>query len=570
MNQELADKTEAYLQKVWEYFVGPNAKDEEFCRDTIENMVLFWDMWTLKQNPHIKSAGELEDFFNAKEGWKFSLLKFEDVYSFLNDAQANWEELVELAAKYSSEELKDIILNFEPFPVANIEKVPSGIDSLAEVLLEINKEDRLLFVDYAETGFIFEAKKSHPQTYMQIFNGHYAKLAAMAMKADVLGIKKVGFSEDNITGSFDKTYICTCMDTSSRSENSFLQEIINIMINDGIEISTEFSGEWPLCAYSLFAADDVKRGVAVMNSADITLKQNEKSRQFFVQKGLIEGIILLPQKMYANTWINPYLVIFSLNNDQIRFLDASDCYTKEQIRNRRMNIITEKEVTEIVTNYHDDAKVRIVNAEEIAKNGYNLSPLRYILDENPDEKFAEMKEYIKEIKRGASLKASVMDEYISEEKSKMKCVRVPQLISGVIDDSMYFHGEINKPEKNMAHKGDILLSKVGAPFKVAVADDDYLIIGNIYIISIDQQKISAEYLKCFLGSSKGQREINRLSAGAATPNLSVEEIGNIRIPTFDQDEQIRMESEAKVIESDLQSSFKKIRDCNKKLEKLFD
>ena len=149
MNQELADKTEAYLQKVWEYFVGPNAKDEEFCRDTIENMVLFWDMWTLKQNPHIKSAGELEDFFNAKEGWKFSLLKFEDVYSFLNDAQANWEELVELAAKYSSEELKDIILNFEPFPVANIEKVPSGIDSLAEVLLEINKEGRLLFFEDA-------------------------------------------------------------------------------------------------------------------------------------------------------------------------------------------------------------------------------------------------------------------------------------------------------------------------------------------------------------------------------------------------------------------------------------
>ena len=568
MNQELADKTEAYFKKAWKNFGGPNAKEENFCRDIIENMVLFWDMWTLKQNQHIKSVDALYDYYQSK--WEFEPVKFDDVCTFLSEKPENWEELVELAAEYSSEELKNIILNFKPFSEANIEKVPSGINILAEELLEINEEDRLLIVDYAETEFIFEAKKSHPQTYMQIFNGHYTKLAAMAMKADVLGIEKVGFSEDDIIGNFNKTYICTHMDTSSRSENSFLQEIVNIMINEGIEIPIEFSGEWSLCAYSLFAADDVKKGVAVMNSADMTLKQNEKSRQFFVQKGLIEGVILLPQKMYTNTWINPYLVIFSLNNDKIRFLDASDCYTKEQIRNRRMNIITEKEVTEIVTNYHDDAKVRIVNAEEIAKNGYNLSPLRYILDENPDEKFAEMKEYIKEIKRGASLKASVMDEYISEEKSKMKCVRVPQLISGVIDDNMYFHGEINKPEKNMAHKGDILLSKVGAPFKVAVADDDYLVIGNIYIISIDRQKISAEYLKCFLASSKGQREINRLSAGAATPNLSVEEIGNIRIPTFDQDEQIRMESKAKAIESDLQSSFKKIRDCNKKLEKLFD
>ena len=138
MNKELADKTEAYLKKAWKNFGGPNAKEENFCRDIIENMVLFWDMWTLKQNTQIKSVDDLYYYYQSK--WDFDPVKFDDVYPFLNDDPAKWKELVELAAEYSSEELKNIILNFKPFPEANIEKVPSGIKILAEELLEINEE----------------------------------------------------------------------------------------------------------------------------------------------------------------------------------------------------------------------------------------------------------------------------------------------------------------------------------------------------------------------------------------------------------------------------------------------
>ena len=61
-----------------------------------------------------------------------------------------------------------------------------------------------------------------------------------------------------------------------------------------------------------------------------------------------------------------------------------------------------------------------------------------------------------------------------------------------------------------------------------------------------------------------------MSAGAATPNLSVEEIGNIRIPIFEKEKQALFEQETYEIEKLLQESLQTVRECKKKLNMLFD
>ena len=44
-------------------------------------------------------------------------------------------------------------------------------------------------------------------------------------------------------------------------------------------------------------------------------------RKFLCTGGFIEGVILLPDKMYSNTWINPYMLVMGRNNKVVKFLD---------------------------------------------------------------------------------------------------------------------------------------------------------------------------------------------------------------------------------------------------------
>ncbi len=568
INYEDYKNYDDYAADLWEAICESTeqGKIENPNKNNLASLVMYYFMWCVKENETIKTTDELYDRFQNKINngeWKFPIMPLDDFEHFFREKSDRWEKLLKIVGEYSSEELKDIILNIDLSDDA-----PIGIDRLAEELLEINEQDSILVLNSSCDEFALEVKKRHPQVNIEAISS-YGDHTVAAIKADVLGIENLIFNDDDENDVFNKSYVGTRIDA-----NMYIgtqpQDVMGCFEYEGIDIPVELSGEWPLCVYGIIMMDTLAKSVAVMNPADITLKQAEDSRKFICQNGYVEGVILLPNKVYANTWINPYLVVFSQNNDKVRFLNAQAFCTQERRRNKIMNVISEQAALEIAQAYHDDAKTLTVSLEEIAKNGYNLNPLRYILPEKQDENFVKLSECIKKIKRGVSLKAAVMDEFISEEKSNMKCVRIPQLASGVIDDSMYFHGEINKPEKNMAHKGDILLSKVGAPFKVAVANDDYLIIGNIYIISINHEKITPEYLKCFLCSSQGQKEINRLSAGAATPNLSVEEIGNIRIPIFEKEKQALFEQETYEIEKLLQESLQTVRECKKKLNMLFD
>ena len=52
--------------------------------------------------------------------------------------------------------------------------------------------------------------------------------------------------------------------------------------------------------------------------------------------------------------------------------------------------------------------------------------------------------------------------------------------------------------------------------------------------------------------------------------MSVEEIGNIRIPIFEKEKQALFEQETYEIEKLLQESLQTVRECKKKLNMLFD
>ncbi|MCR5728553.1 MAG: restriction endonuclease subunit S [Lachnospiraceae bacterium] len=177
---------------------------------------------------------------------------------------------------------------------------------------------------------------------------------------------------------------------------------------------------------------------------------------------------------------------------------------------------------------------------------------------------------IENVKRGITLKASDMDILISDQESSIKCLRTSQIASGFIDGFSYYHGETKKPYKNSSSCGDILISKVGTPFKVALSDGEYLIVGNVYIIKVDRSKVSPEYIKCFLSSAKGQEEIAKLAVGTNTPILNISDLEKIRIPVFEKDKQMKIEQRAYEIVDELSNYHHQIKELNEEISSIFE
>ncbi len=163
-----------------------------------------------------------------------------------------------------------------------------------------------------------------------------------------------------------------------------------------------------------------------------------------------------------------------------------------------------------------------------------------------------------------------MDILISDQESSIKCLRTSQIASGFIDGFSYYHGETKKPYKNSSSCGDILISKVGTPFKVALSDGEYLIVGNVYIIKVDRSKVSPEYIKCFLSSAKGQEEIAKLAVGTNTPILNISDLEKIRIPVFEKDKQMKIEQRAYEIVDELSNYHHQIKELNEEISSIFE
>ena len=91
-----------------------------------------------------------------------------------------------------------------------------------------------------------------------------------------------------------------------------------------------------------------------------------------VEKGYIESIIELPDRLLENTGIELYAVVLSYGNKGIKFLDASQAYT-EQRRRKDIDINTVLK-TWLILKFS-----RFESIESIAREGYNLLPKRYTL-----------------------------------------------------------------------------------------------------------------------------------------------------------------------------------------------
>lgn len=496
------------------------------------------------------------------------------IYEMLNGVE---KSRIEGLFNYSEEALMEYIVTTEDksFDRGQEYLTPKCINQLAIEILGIEKGDTVVDNCMGIGSFIAEASKVHPDaSYCGVeINHSVAAIAEMRLslvKSDCHVVTGNAL-EDNFCGKqFNKGFSNYPFGMRIRtvSEDIGIIERINKTCP---ELSKGTSADWifnyRLC--EMLVPNGI--GVAVMSLGGLWNTLDKPIRETFVKNGKVKAVIKLPAKLFPNTSIPVAMIVFGYNEGRIRFIDAS----KEYVEGRRQNSLNAKNIATIIDALNTDSSIsKLVSIEEIAENQFSFDPTRYneVVEEIVDG--VPFETIIKSITRGAPLAARDLDDIASVLPTDYQYMMLANIKNGIIDKELPYLKEIPpRFEKYCIHKGNLLLSKNGYPFKVAVAeppeDKTVLANGNLYVIELDTEKVDPYYVKAFLESDQGIVQLKRITVGATIPNIGVTQLNTIQIPLIPIEEQHKMALRYQAVLDEIELLRRKIERAENSLKTIF-
>ena len=148
------------------------------------------------------------------------------------------------------------------------------------------------------------------------------------------------------------------------------------------------SADWGWIQHMFASLKDKGRMAVVLDTGAVSRGSgNEGSsrerdiRKAFVEKDLVEAVILMPENLFYNTTSAGIILIINKDKkkkDKVLLINASKLFEK----GRPKNFIPDNQVKVISEIYHkfkeEKGISKIVSKEEITKNDFNLSPSRYV------------------------------------------------------------------------------------------------------------------------------------------------------------------------------------------------
>lgn len=149
-------------------------------------------------------------------------------------------------------------------------------------------------------------------------------------------------------------------------------------------------GDWAWLQHTVSILKDNGRASVVLDTGAVTRGSGSKNedkerniRKWFVEKDLVDGVILLPDNLFYNTTAAGIIIVLRKNKPKdrkgkITLLNASAEFKKGQPK----NFIPDDGIRKIAEAFNEgkdmDGFVKVITKTEAAKNDFNLSPSRYI------------------------------------------------------------------------------------------------------------------------------------------------------------------------------------------------
>ena len=471
----------------------------------------------------------------------------DDRRSFLNLCLCeNWQMVAGQRYRYSADALKSIILFYEDRELRFGDEVrtPLSLSRLSCKLFGFKDGDDIADFGIGSGAFTIEAFLTNPSLkfYGVEINASLKELAEIRL--EVLGYPM----------TIEHANIFDLMPEKHKYQYIFSNYPFGLRLRDiGIErnrlaqrlyqkvseFTKSMSSDWFFNAAIIECLKEDGKGIAIMTNGSTWNTLDRTARKYFIENGYLEAVISLPERMLENTGISTTMVVLSKHNTKTMLVDATGLCEK----GRRFNTFTDEQIESIIfATKNETANSRYISRDEFEANDFVINPTRYLTKEVFIENGVPFGDIIKTITRGAPIKASDLDEMISDKPTDYQYLMLANIQRGQIDNNLPYIKDIQENLKKYCLKDNsLILSKNGFPFKVAVAKvpsgKTILANGNLYIIEIDEEKADPYFVKVFLESEKGTALLKSITVGATIPNIGVESLKKILIPQISLDEQ---------------------------------
>ncbi len=511
-----------------------------------------------------------------------SKIKDETASYYLNEIVKRHEQFItEKANMYPSDKLLALLLYDDQwdFSKSSYYNTPDTLCDLVCALLDIDQGDKVADFGCGRGNFLINAYFKNPHaTYTGIeINGKVSTYLALRKSIAELpfDVEQTDiFAQPKNNSKYDKIF-CDCGFGVRMSDLkiSIAQIVQDPTIKDVLsKVSYNASGEWAYALAILQRLEKHGRAIQIMGSGSTFNELDRPLRKYFIDRGYIESIIILPGKLFSSTAISAVLIVFSHNNKTINMIDATEMYSK----GRRNNYFSKENIEEILNLIGRSSRYStVVPYEKVIEEDYQLFPRRYI-DIAPEIKNgAPLGKLVKEIKRGIHIRANLLDELISTVETDVQYLALKDIDDGFVAEKLPYLKQI-EPNWNdyCVEDRNVVLSKNIAPLKVAVVNvpngKKIVASDNFYIIRVDESKLNPYYLKAFFESALGKAMLKNASVGSVLQTISLGDLKAMIIPTIPLEEQKKFEQHYTAIIDEIKLLNRKIDKSKTDLRELIN
>lgn len=480
-----------------------------------------------------------------------------------------WDIAVALVDKFTSDQLLSFILfNNDLEDINSAEcSTPSGLIRLVTSILNIQENDNVLELCSGKGNFFTE---------LSLINDHFDYLGIeLNYKSNQIAEIRASLLQGNIElmlndaleyrskVKMDKLFSNYPFMLKSSYMSMYKEQLSN-SLDCPIDIIQRASSDWIFNATLIEQMKDTGKAVAIMTTGATWNSLDRNMRKFFIEKGLVEATITLPEKLFSNTNISTTLVVFSHNNKNVKLVDARKCFVRE----RKLNILTKECISYILDYLKKDGEIAITKKiGDLAKNDYVLNAASY-LDIIPEVKHGvQLGSVAKFISRGAQIKATELEGIRSSEPTLNKYLTISNISDGIISiDEQYLKEVPQNFTKFCVKNNSIIITKTGTPeIKSAVMsmgdNTNVLVTGNLFIIELDESKVNPYYLQAFFASETGQLSLKSICTGSILPTISLSKLNELIIPMPPLEEQ-------KIIADKYSASMDELIITRRRMEKI--
>lgn len=314
-------------------------------------------------------------------------------------------------------------------------------------------------------------------------------------------------------------------------------------------------------------------GISLISGRSLYNQVDKELREFMIKKGLIEGVVELPDKLFADTYIKTYLVMFSFGNRKIKFANLSEA-AYQVGRNRQ--VLKEEEAFSIFYENSNNKNVILVSNEDVLKRDVNLLPAFHLMKNLKINLKTKPLGEISHIFTGWQVSSQKLDAIyqvtITDVPSR-GIIQMSDIEDGQIKTYNHYRVEDKQYEMFGLREDDVLITTKSIKVKVAVVKKHHhqiLASGNIMVIRVNKDLIDPYYLAAYLESNIGREQLALKQIGDVIKNLTINNVKTLDIPMLDLTEQVKIGEAYSQNNQSIQMFKKKIDKTLKDKENLFD